>query len=391
MKKFAALLLALVMAATAFTGCKKVDSASGTGSTTSGDTIKIGVFEPLTGANAAGGEAELEGIQIANKLYPEVLGKKIELVTADNKSDKAQATTAAARLIEKDKVSAIIGSWGSSLSMAAGELVKKNKVPAVGASCTNPLVTKGNDYYFRVCYLDPFQGTVMANYAFKSGAKKAAIIQEVSNDYAVGLATYFKEAFIKLTGDPKSVVTTVNYNTNDQEFGAQLSTVKAANPDVVFAPGNFTESALVIKQARQLGITVPFLGGDTWDIDEFTNVGGKDVEGATISTFFDDTAPVTAEGKKFVEAYKKEHPGKNMAAVSALGYDAYLVILKAIQAANSADPVKIRDELAKTNGVEGATGVLKFTADGDADKNSAIIKEVKNGKFTYKDTVTVAK
>ncbi len=155
MKKIAALLLALVMTATAFSGCKKVDTASGTAQTSS-DTIKIGVFEPLTGANAAGGEAEVEGIKIANKLYPEVLGKKVEVVIADNKSDKAQATTAVARLIEKDKVSAIIGSWGSSFSMAAGELVKKNKVPAVGASCTNPLVTKGNDYYFRVCYLDPF-------------------------------------------------------------------------------------------------------------------------------------------------------------------------------------------------------------------------------------------
>ncbi len=391
MKKIAALLLALVMTATAFTGCKKVDSTTTGGQTTGGDTIKIGVFEPLTGANAAGGEAEVEGVKIANKLYPTVLGKKVELVVADNKSDKAQATTAAARLIEKDKVSAIIGSWGSSLSMAAGELVKKNKVPAVGASCTNPLVTKGNDYYFRVCYLDPFQGTVMANYAFKTGAKKAAIVQEVSNDYAVGLATYFKEAFVKLTGDPNSVVTTVNYNTNDQEFGAQLSTVKAANPDVVFAPGNFTESALVMKQARQLGITVPFLGGDTWDIDEFTTVGGKDVEGATISTFFDDAAPVTAEGKKFVEAYKKEYPNKNMAAVTALGYDAYLVIIKAIEAANSSDPTAIRDALAKTAGVEGATGQITFTADGDADKNSAIIKEVKDGKFTYKDTVTIAK
>ncbi|MBE6830081.1 ABC transporter substrate-binding protein [Clostridium sp. KNHs216] len=390
MKRIAALLLALIMTATAFSGCKKVDTASGSAATGS-DTIKIGVFEPLTGANAAGGEAEVEGIKIANKLYPEVLGKKVEIVVADNKSDKAQATTAVARLIEKDKVSAIIGSWGSSFSMAAGDLVKKNKVPAVGASCTNPLVTKGNDYYFRVCYLDPFQGTVMANYAFKSGAKKAAIVQEVSNDYAVGLATYFKEAFIKLTGDPNSVVTTVNYNTNDQEFGAQLSTVKAANPDVIFAPGNFTESALVMKQARQLGITAPFLGGDTWDIDEFTSVGGTDVEGATISTFFDDSAPVTEEGKKFVEAYKKEYPDKNMAAVSALGYDAYLVIIKAIEAANSSDSTAIRDALAKTKDVEGATGKLTFNEDGDPDKDSAIIKEVKNGKFTYKDTVTISK
>ena len=138
------LLLVLLLAAAA-TGCSKKES----------DVIKIGVFEPITGANAAGGQLEVEGIKLANKLYPEVLGKKVELVIADNKSDKVEAATAAARLVEKDKVTAIIGSWGSSLSMAAGDIVKKGKVPTVGASCTNPLVTAGNDYYFRVCFIDP--------------------------------------------------------------------------------------------------------------------------------------------------------------------------------------------------------------------------------------------
>ena len=160
------------------------------------DVIKVGVFLPLTGDNAAGGELELRGIKLANKLHPEVLGKKIELVVADNKSDKAEAASVAARLIEKDKVSVIVGSYGSSLSMAAGNIVKDSKVPAVGTSCTNPQVTANNDYYFRACFIDPFQGTVMANYAFKQGAKKVAIVQEVSNDYAVGLAKFFKEAFI---------------------------------------------------------------------------------------------------------------------------------------------------------------------------------------------------
>ena len=243
------------------------------GSKESGDVIKIGVFEPLTGANAAGGELEVEGARLANKLYPEVLGKKVQLVIGDNKSDKAEAASVSARLIEKDKVVAIIGSWGSGLSMAAGNIVRDKKVPAVGASCTNPLVTLGNDYYFRVCFIDPFQGTVMANYAFqKLKAKKAAIIQEVTNDYAVGLASFFKEAFIKLTGDPNSVVEVSNYQTGDQDFTAQLTNIKSKNPDVVFAPGNFTESALIVKQAKQLGFKTPFIGGDTWETDEFIKI-----------------------------------------------------------------------------------------------------------------------
>lgn len=382
MRRLLASLLCIGMSVGILAGCG--------GTKTDSNVIKIGVFEPLTGANAAGGELELEGIKLANKLYPEVLGKKVELVIADNKSDKAEATTAAARLIEKDKVAAIIGSWGSSLSMAAGDLVKNNKVPAVGASCTNPMVTQGNDYYFRVCFLDPFQGTVMANYAYNQGYRKVAIVQEVSNDYAVGLASFFEAAFKKLTGDENCIVETGNYNTNDQDFSGILTNIKGKNPDAIFAPGNFTESALVIKQARSLGITVPFLGGDTWETDEFINVGGKDVEGSVITTFFDDTAPVTEEAKKFVEEYKKEYPDKeSVAAVSALGYDAYILILDAIERAGSADSVAIRDAIAATKGFDGVTGKIDINEQGDADKNSAVIKTVKDNKFTYMDTVII--
>ena len=353
----------------------------------SSDVIKIGVFEPLTGANAAGGELEVEGVKLANKLYPEVLGKKVQLVIGDNKSDKAEAASVAARLIEKDKVVAIIGSWGSGLSMAAGNIVRDKKVPAVGASCTNPLVTKGNDYYFRVCFIDPFQGTVMANYAYqKLGARKAAIIQEVTNDYAVGLASFFKEAFVKLTGDPNAVVEVSNYQTNDQDFSAQLTNIKSKNVDVVFAPGNFTESALIIKQAKQLGFKIPFIGGDTWETDEFIKIGGADVEGAVFSTFFASEKAITKESATFLSEYAKAYPGKEPAAVTALGYDAYILILDAIKRAGSADPVKIRDEIAKTKGFEGAAGIITLDANGDAIKN-AVIKTVKNGKFTYLDTV----
>jgi branched-chain amino acid transport system substrate-binding protein len=384
MKKKLSLMLALLLTTSvAFTGCVVKD---GPASSNSGDVIKIGIFEPITGDNAGGGALEVEGIELANKLYPEVLGKKVVLVKADNKSDKVEAASAAARLVEKEKVTAVIGSWGSSLSMAAGDIVKNKKVPAVAASATNPLVTKGNDYYFRVCFIDPFQGTVMANYAFnKLGAKKAAIIQEVSNDYAVGLAQYFTESFKKLTNDTNSIIAVSNYNTKDQDFSAQLTNIKAKNPDVIFAPGNFTESALIIKQARQLGIKTPIIGGDTWETPEFIDIGKDAVEGAVFSTFFSSEKPITKESEKFLAEYRKQYK-KEPAAVTALGYDAYIMILDAIKRANSTDTVKVRDELAKTKDFQGAAGIITLDENRDAVKN-AVIKVVKGGKFTYQDTV----
>lgn len=385
MKKIAVVLTSvLVLTSFVFTGCTKTsqESPKKGGS----DVIKIGVFEPITGANAAGGALEVEGVKLANKLYPEVLGKKVELVIEDNKSDKVEAANAANRLIDKEKVNAIIGSWGSSLSMAAGDAVRNARVPAVGASCTNPLVTQGNDYYFRVCFIDPFQGTVMANYAYsKLNAKKAAIIQEVSNDYAVGLAKFFTDSLVQLTGDKNAVIEVSKYNTGDQDFTAQLTNIKAKNPDVIFAPGNFTESALIIKQAKQLGITVPIIGGDTWETDEFLKIGGDAVEGATFSTFFATEKPITDESDKFLKAYRDEYK-KEPAAVTALGYDAYILILDSIKRAGSADSVKIRDEMAKTKDFKGAAGIINFDENRNAVKN-AVIKQVKGGKFTYLDTI----
>ena len=389
MKKVLSLTLIVVMALSLMlTGCSKPAPAPGAEpAAPAAEVIKIGVFEPLTGANAGGGQLELEGIKLANKLYPEVLGKKVELVVVDNKSDKVEAATAAARLIEKDKVVAIIGSWGSSLSMAAGDAVKNAKVPAMGTSATNPLVTQGNEFYFRVCFIDPFQGVVMSNYAFnKLGAKKAAIIQEVSSDYAVGLAKFFTDNFKKLTGDENSVIAVANYNTGDQDFTAQLTNIKAQNPDVIFAPGNFTESALVIKQARQLGIKTPIIGGDAWEAPEFTEIGGDAVEGVVFSTFFASEKPITTESTKLIDAYRAEYSGKDPAAVTALGYDAYLILIRAIEAAGAADSVKIQQALVATKDFQGAAGVVNFDENRNAIK-SAVIKTVKDGKFTFMDVV----
>ncbi len=383
-KKLLSLLAVSALATGLLAGCGGEEKAADS------NVVKVGVFLPLTGDNAAGGELELRGIKLANKLHPEVLGKKVELVVADNKSDKAEAASVAARLIEKDKVSAIVGSYGSSLSMAAGNIVKENKVPAVGTSCTNPQVTANNDYYFRACFIDPFQGKVMAEYAHQNGFKKVAIVQEVSNDYSVGLAKFFREEFVKLTGDENSIVDVANYQTGDKDFTAILTNIKAQNPDAVFAPGNFTESALLVKQARQLGITAQFMGGDTWETQEFIDVGGKDVEGVALSTAFDREKASTEEAKKFLDAYTKEYNGEP-SALTAMAYDAYLIAVNGIEKAGTAtDTVKIRDAIAATKDLECVTGMTTLDENGDPIKD-VVIKTVKDGKFTFKDYVKAAK
>jgi branched-chain amino acid transport system substrate-binding protein len=226
----------------------------------------------------------------------------------------------------------------------------------------------------------------MATYAYeKLGAKKSAIIQEVNNDYAIGLAKFYTDAFKELTGDDNAIVAVTNYNTGDQDFSAQLTNIMTANPDVIFAPGNFTESALIVKQARQLGINVPIIGGDTYETPEFIEIGGDAVEGCVFSTFFTSETPITKESEKFLEEYRAEY-GKEPAAVTALAYDAYILILDAIERAGSTDPVALRDAIAATEGFEGAAGIITLDENGDAVKN-AVIKQVKNGEFVYMDTI----
>lgn len=378
-KTTSALSLAAVAAASLFlASCSKEPAAP--------DVIKIGVFEPLTGANGAGGADEYDGIKLANKLFPEVLGKKVQLIAVDNKSDKVEAANAATVLAQKEKVNAVIGSWGSSLSMAGGPIFAEAKIPAVAVSATNPAVTKGNDYYFRVCFLDPFQGVVGATYAFNTlKAKKVAIIREVSNDYSVGLAKFFVDEFVKLTGDQGSIVATADYNTGDQDFSAQLTNIKKFEPDAIFAPGNYTESALIIKQARALGIKAQFIGGDTWDMAAFLEVGGPAVEGAVFSTFFANDVPINKTSEAFLKSFRDEYK-KEPSAVSALGYDAYLVILDAIKRANSAEPQKIREALTTTKDFEGSAGAITINAERNADK-AAVFKTVKEGKFAFLTTV----
>ncbi|MCL1802047.1 MAG: ABC transporter substrate-binding protein [Eubacteriaceae bacterium] len=386
MKKAISLALALTLAVS-FAAC---GGGGGGGNSQGGggsesDVIKIGVFEPLTGGNAGGGELEVRGIELAHEKYGEVLGKKIELVKADNKSDAVEASVAASRLVESEKVDIVIGSWGSTLSNAGGPIFKENKIVCMGASCTNPNVTNSNEYYYRVCFIDPFQGTVLANYAFNDlGAKNVAIIFESSNDYAVGLKNFFEEAFKELGG---TISSTSTYQLDDTDFSSQLQAALANNPDCIFAPGNFTEAALMMQQARQTGSDIQFLGGDTFEVPELITIGGDAVEGCAITSFFDPAAPINDTTTEFIEAYRAKY-NEEPAAFAALGYDAYVTVYKAIEAAGSVDSDAIRDALS-TIVVPGATGNIRFNDKGDAIINLAVLKVVKDGKFEYLSTVTI--
>jgi len=348
----------------------------------SSDIIRIGVIEPMSGAAASGGEMTMEGIQLAHKLYPNVLGKNVELVIKDNKSDRVEAGKAASELIEDEKVVSIIGSYGSSLSLAIGEVIKEAKIPVVGCSPTNPNVTLKNDYYFRVCFIDPYQGTVMAEYAVKDiHAKRAAVIYDTIQDYSIGLANYFMDSFKQQTENEESIVYIGTYSSGNKDFTEQIIQIQNAEPDVVFIPGNYVESAFFIKQARQKGINVPILGGDTWESPEFIEIGEGYTEGAVFSTHFSSNSMVTEISRFFVEEYMKEY-NKEPSAFSALGFDAYIMLLDALKRGNSSEPQRIRDSLAQTKNFIGATGIITLDINGDA-KKSAVIKTVEEGKFKY--------
>ncbi len=353
----------------------------------SSEPIRIGVIQPLTGNYAMGGQLGLQGVQMANEEVPEVLGRKIELVIMDNKSDKIESANVTARLIEQFKVVAIIGTYSSALGIPATEVANKSKIPYIAPSNTNPLVTQGKPYAFRVCFIDPFQGKVMAKFAVDVlKAKTAAVIYDVSNDYSVGLAFYFRDWFIKYTNNSKAITTYIAYQGGDQDFTAQLTAVKSKNPDVIFIPaGIYGDAAMIMKQARELGIKSAFLGGDTWDVPEIIKVGGSAVEGGYFSTMFDAEAEMSPKTKPFVEKYRKKFNAEP-SYLPALGYDAYMVLVDAIKRAGSDNPEKIRQALLTTDYV-GVSGRIRFDQNRDAIKD-AVVKTIKDGKFKF---VTVIK
>lgn len=394
MKKFIALTLSACLTIGALAGCgSSSSSSSGSTEQASGENvIKIGVFEPQTGENGGGGLQEVYGIRYANQVYPtvEIGGTEytIELVEVDNKSDKTEAVTAAQKLVSEGVVG-ILGSYGSGVSIAAGDIFAEAGIPAIGCSCTNPQVTSGNDWYFRVCFIDPFQGTVMANYAIQNGYESAAIITQLGDDYSSGLGSYFKSSFEEHGG---TIVAEEQFQTNQSDFKAILTNIKAANPDIIFAPSSITTAPLIIKQAREMGITAVIAAGDTWENATIIENAGADAEGIVLSTFYDEAAPANDEAASFLTGFKEYLTSIGepdvIPAVSALGYDAYLTLVQAIKDAGSTDPAAVRDALVNVQ-VTGVTGDIKFDENGDADKSLAFIKTVKDGQFQFLKTVSL--
>lgn len=398
MKKLLSVLLAIAMLTMMFVGCQPANNNEGEGEIKD-NIIKIGVFEPATGENAAGGQQEVIGIRYARTVRPTVtvggVEYTIELVEVDNQSDKAAAVTAAQNLVNAD-VLTVLGSYGSGVSIAAGETFSAAQIPAIGCSCTNPQVTLGNDYYYRVCFLDPFQGTVMANYAISQGYKKAAVIYQNGDDYSTGLANYFMKAYKETEGE---LVYEGIFNTNETDFNAILTSAKAAGADFYYIPSSIQTAGLIIKQARQLGIDAVLSAGDTWEnASIIANAGAENCEGVLLSTFFDENDKGAADFVNGFKAYLAENEeafklnGSNdtVAAVTALGYDAYMTAITAIESIEGEiTGAAIKDAL-KTVDYDGVTGKITFDENGDANKDMAYIKTISDGAFKFIGTQNTA-
>ncbi len=358
---------------------------AGAGPAFAQNEIVIGEIESLTGGKAGFGNelhnASLLAVEEINAAGG-LLGKKVKLVTEDTQSKPGEPAAGIQKLIARDKVVAVLGEYASSLSLEAAPIAQQNKVPMISPGSTNPKVTETGDYIFRVCFIDPFQGTVLSKFALDTlKKKKAAVFTDIKADYSIGLAQFFKEHFSKNGGE---VVVEKSYSTGDKDFKAQLTAIKAANPDFLMVPGYYGEVALIAKQARALGITAPLLGGDGWSDEQLVAIGGSAISGSYFTDHFsvEDKSPKIQD---FLAKYQKRF-NKPAGSAAALGYDAALVLFDAIKRAGAAEPSKIRDALAATKDFDGVTGKITINAKRDAEK-PAVVLQVKGKDFKYVSTV----
>jgi len=364
-------------------------NGAGGSSTGSGDAaaeeILIGEYGSLTGEDATFGTSTKNGIDIAVdeiNAAAGLLGKKVRVIVEDDQGKAEEANIVVTKLITKDKVVAVLGEVASSRSLAAAPVAQQYSVPMISPSSTNVEVTRKGDYVFRVCFLDPFQGFVMAKFATNTlKMTKVAILRDIKSDYSVGLANAFIENFKKMGG---TIVGDESYSAGDTDFNAQLTSIKAKNPQAIFVPGYYTAVGLIARQAKKQGIAAPLLGGDGWDSPKLTEIGGAALDGSFFTNHYSVEDP-SPEAQKFLAAYKARF-NSVPDALAGLGYDSAMVLFEAIKRAGSTDGKKIRDEIARTKDHAGVTGKITLDSERNANK-PAVVLEIRGGKFLFRETI----
>jgi branched-chain amino acid transport system substrate-binding protein len=373
-----------------FAGCKKPSEGSAGGGSSGGSTpasagLVIGHYASMTGNTAHFGQDTDKAVHMAVdeiNAAGGLLGKPVKLTTLDDRGDSAEAASAVTRLIDVEHVNALIGEVASSLSLAGGRIAQRRGIPMVSPSSTNPKVTAVGDFIFRVCFIDPFQGKVMATFARNTlKLDEVALLKDVKNDYSIGLADTFKASFVALGG---KIALEQSYSAGDTDFSAQVTAVKATKAQAIYVPGYYSEVGAIARTTQRLGVKVPLLGGDGWDAPELFTIGGDALEGSYFSNHFaaDGASP---KAKAFIAAFKKQY-AQEPTGLGMLGYDAAAVLFDAVKRAGSVSGSAVRDALAQTKGFEGVTGKITIDKDRNAEKSAVVIKIV-GGKGKYETTV----
>lgn len=347
------------------------------------DTIRIGVFEPMSGSDKEGGELESRGIELAHQLYPEAAGKKIELVYADNKSDIDTAETAMADLMKKQPL-AVLGSYGSIYSLIANSYLEAAEIPGIAMTNVNPLVTKNHSFYFRVCFVDSYQGVALARYVYEElNEKKSGILLPEKDDQAIAMASSFKDNLEELTGDTDAISVYQTFESGSEDFSRQLQIIANSGVSTVFLSGDIPDAAAILKQAQKMGLTgVTFLGDSEWASDEFMKAAGNYISGnVAFSTLYTEGEEVTETSREFLDAYSEKYDNDSPDAATALGFDAYLILRQAIETAGAeCTGEELRNTLALTKDFQGASGEITFDNVGDP-KKSVVINTISHKKI----------
>ena len=377
-------LLVLLLITTLFISfaCVRRGGETNGGST---GTILIGYYGDLSGRTSSFGQSTKNGVEMAadeiNKAGG-INGQQVKIITEDDQGEPNKAATVVTKLINQDGVKALLGEVASSNSLAAAPKAQEAKVPMISPSSTNPAVTQVGDYIFRVCFIDPFQGEVMAKFSANNlKAKRAAILYDFNSDYSRGLFQFFKRSFTGLGGE---IVSEQSYTQGDRDFSGQLTAIRSANPDVIYVPGYYGEVGVIANQTKQLGIKAPLLGGDGWDAPQLWQLGGAALNGNYISNHYsvDDPSPAI---QKFVKDYQTRY---NILpdALAALGYDSMKVLADAIKRAGGTESAKLRDAIAQTQNFAGVTGAISINQDRNAVKPAVVLK-LQDSKFVYETTI----